>query len=344
MMRILVVKTSSMGDVLHTLPALSDAQTAHPGIRFDWIVEDAFQQIPSWHGAVDRVIPVALRTWRKNPAQWFGKDVRRLIQSLRGRYYSHIIDAQGLVKSALISRLARGSRYGYSFGTVRETLAATAYNHRVSVPRRLHAVRRVRDLFAASLGYAQQDTSPDYGIEIDKLPRAEPDQHQYLVFVHASSWPSKRWPEEFWHELVELATAARYRVRLPWGNEIEREQARSMAHNHAGAEVLPAMDLGRLASVIAQAKAVVSVDTGLAHLAAAIGTPNITVYGATDPELTGTAGRRQLHLTARFPCSPCLSKRCAYTEASAVKPACYATVSPLQVWGTLQAYIEQGQA
>ena len=339
-MQVLVVKTSSMGDVLHTLPALTDAQAAYPGIRFDWVVEDSFKRIPSWHRAVDRVIPVAFRTWRKHPAQWLGRDIRALVRSLRSRYYTHIIDAQGLMKSALISRLARGPRYGYSFDTVRERLAAAAYSHRAAVPRRLHAVRRVRDLFAASLGYCHNNTPPDYGIDVSRFGSAGPNQNRYLVFIHVSSWPSKCWPEEFWHELIRLTTAARYRVCLPWGTEFERGQARTMAQNQPGVEVMPAMELDQLAALLARATAVVSVDTGLSHLAAAVGTPNVTIYGATDPGLTGTTGLQQHHLAANFPCSPCLSKRCTYTEVSAVKPACYATVSPHQVWSTLKPYID----
>lgn len=342
-MHVLVVKTSSMGDVLHTLPALTDAQTALPGIRFDWVIEDSFKQIPSWHPAVDSVIPIAIRAWRKNPAQWFGPDVRTLIRSLRSKHYAHIIDAQGLLKSALIACLAQGPRHGYSYDTVRETLAATAYSHRIPVPRKLHAIQRVRDLFAASLGYAQPDTVPDYGIDISKLTGTEPTEHQYLVFVHASSWPSKRWPEEFWRQLVELTTAANYRVRLPWGNKFEHEHARRIIQNHADAEVMPKMELDQLACVLARAAAVVSVDTGLAHLTAALGTPNVTIYGSTNPDLTGTLGYRQHQLVVRFPCSPCLSKRCIYTEQSVVTPACYSTVSPDQVWSTLQSFLTEGE-
>lgn len=342
-MHVLVVKTSSMGDVLHTLPALTDARTVHPGIRFDWVVEESFKQIPGWHPAVDKVIPVAFRSWRKKPGQWLGREVRTLIRTLRSGSYTHIIDAQGLLKSALVTRLARGPRYGYSFDTVREAPAAAAYNHRASVPRELHAVQRVRNLFADSLGYAPMETPPDYGIEIDRLPTIEPAESRYLVFIHASSWPSKQWPGAFWRQLAARATSADCRVLLPWGNDSEHGQAEEIARHTVGAEVAPAMDLGQLASTLAEATAAVSVDSGPAHLAAALGTLNITIYGSTNPELTGTSGRRQHHLSAQFPCSPCLSRRCTYTKESAVKPACYSTVSPDQVWGTLRPYLDEGR-
>lgn len=121
-MRVLIVKTSSMGDVLHTLPALTDAQQVIPGIQFDWVVEEGFAQIPSWHDAVDRVIPVAIRRWRK---AWFSAPIKAERKAFRdavqAQQYDAIIDAQGLVKSAaLVTRLGRGVKHGMDWSTARE--------------------------------------------------------------------------------------------------------------------------------------------------------------------------------------------------------------------------------
>ena len=338
-MHVLVVKTSSMGDVIHTLPALSDALDAHPDSRFDWVVESSLAQIPQWHDAVDRVIPISLRHWRRHPQQWFGRDVRAFVGALRERRYTHVIDAQGLLKSACIACLAHGTRYGYAGGSVRESPAALAYSRRSDVPRKLHAVKRVRLLFADALGYPCPDTSPQYGIDIDRMQRADFPPTPYLVFVHGSAWPSKSWPLNHWRRLVEIATSNGHRVYLPWGDESERLRALEIVNDHAGAEVLPKLELNELAPILAAAAAVVSVDTGLGHLSGALSTPNVSIYGATDPELTGTLGHHQHHLQARFPCSPCLSKRCTYTQPAAVTPACYTTVSPDQVWVTLQGLL-----
>lgn len=340
-MHALVVKTSSMGDVIHTLPALSDARVACPDIRFDWVVERSLSQIPQWHDTVERVIPVSLRHWRKHPQQWLGRDVRTFLGSLRAGRYTHIIDAQGLLKSALIACLAHGPRYGYAAGSVRESPAALAYSQRSDVPIKLHAIERVRRLFADALDYPCPDSPPQYGIDIGRLQCDEGLPAPYLVFVHGSAWPSKSWPVAYWRQLVETATSNGYRVYLPWGDEGERARAIEIVNDHLRADLLPKLELKQLAPILADAAAVVSVDTGLGHLSAALSTPNVSIYGATDPDLTGTLGRHQQHLRAHFPCAPCLSKRCTYTQPAAVAPACYATVPPDQVWGTLHSLLEQ---
>ncbi len=156
-MRVLVVKTSSMGDVLHTLPALTDAMQAMPDIRFDWVVEEGFAQIPSWHPAVERVLPVAIRRWRK---AWFSAPIsaerRAFRDALRAVRYDAVIDAQGLVKSAaLVTRLARGIKHGMDWQTAREPLASLFYNRRHPIAKAQHAVERTRELFAKSLGYVK---------------------------------------------------------------------------------------------------------------------------------------------------------------------------------------------
>lgn len=159
-MRVLIVKTSSMGDVLHTLPALTDAAQAIPGIRFDWVVEEGFAQIPSWHKSVERVIPVAIRRWRK---AWFSAPIKAERQAFREAVqavkYDAIIDAQGLVKSAaLVTRLAHGVKHGMDWQTAREPLASLFYNRRHHIAKQQHAVERTRELFAKSLGYAKPQT------------------------------------------------------------------------------------------------------------------------------------------------------------------------------------------
>lgn len=165
-MRVLIVKTSSMGDVLHTLPALTDAAQAIPGIRFDWVVEEGFAQIPSWHESVERVIPVAIRRWRKArfsaPIKAERQAFREAVQAVK---YDAIIDAQGLVKSAaLVTRLAHGVKHGMDWQTAREPLASLFYNRRHHIAKQQHAVERTRELFAKSLGYAKPQTQGDYAI------------------------------------------------------------------------------------------------------------------------------------------------------------------------------------
>ncbi|MHA1002208.1 lipopolysaccharide heptosyltransferase RfaC [Leclercia pneumoniae] len=295
-MRVLIVKTSSMGDVLHTLPALTDAQQAIPGIRFDWVVEEGFAQIPSWHAAVDRVIPVAIRRWRK---AWFSAAVKAerkaFREAVQAEEYDVIIDAQGLVKSAaLVTRLARGIKHGMDWQSAREPLASLFYNQRHSVPKQQHAVERTRELFALSLGYSKPQSQGDYAIAQHFLNHLNADAGRYAVFLHATTRDDKHWPEANWRELIGLLAASGIRIKLPWGAPHEEARAKRLAEGFDYVEVLPRMSLEEVARVLAGAKFVVSVDTGLSHLTAALDRPNITLYGPTDPGLIGGYGMNQL--------------------------------------------------
>ncbi|MFY9994307.1 MAG: lipopolysaccharide heptosyltransferase RfaC [Leclercia sp.] len=294
-MRVLIVKTSSMGDVLHTLPALTDAMLAIPGIRFDWVVEEGFAQIPTWHAAVDRVIPVAIRRWRK---AWFSAPVKTERQdfreAVRARHYDAIIDAQGLVKSAaLVTRLAQGEKHGMDWQTAREPLASLFYRHRHHIARQQHAVERTRELFAKSLGYAKPENQGDYAIARHFLNHLNTDMNPYVVFLHATTRDDKHWPEAHWRELIGLLGEAGVRIKLPWGAAHEEARAKRLAEGFDYVDVLPRMSLEDVAHVLAGAKVVVSVDTGLSHLTAALDRPNITLYGPTDPGLIGGYGKNQ---------------------------------------------------
>ena len=286
-----------MGDVLHTLPALTDAQNALPDITFDWVVEENFAEIPRWHGAVKRVIPIALRRWRKQPfstnTQQAWKRYRTLLQE---NQYDAVIDAQGLVKSAFFAtRLAKGTKYGYNRQCAREPLASFFYDRRFYVAYQQHAVERIRQLFALSLGYELPQTQGDYGIARHFTNHAV--EKPYIVFIHATTRADKHWLEDEWKKTAEKLTALfDVEIRLPWGNEQEHQRAQRIANGLDKTTVLPKLTLTELADQIANAKAVISVDTGLAHLTAALDKPNITLYGATDPKLIGTYGKNQIYI------------------------------------------------
>lgn len=298
-MRVLIVKTSSMGDVLHTLPALTDAVRAIPGIRFDWVVEENFAQIPSWHDAVDRVIPVAIRRWRK---AWFSAPVkaerRAFRHAVQAEYYDVIIDAQGLVKSAaLVTRLVHGIKHGMDWQTAREPLASLFYNRRHHIAKQQHAVERTRELFAKSLGYDKPQTQGDYAIA-RHFPNSSGLKAPYAVFLHATTRDDKHWPESHWRELIGLLANSGLRIKLPWGAPHEEARAKRLAEGYDFVDVLPRMSLENVAQVLAGAKFVVSVDTGLSHLTAALDRPNLTLYGPTDPGLIGGYGKNQREMTS----------------------------------------------
>jgi heptosyltransferase-1 len=330
-----VVKTSSLGDVIHTLPAITDADRGTPGIRFDWVVEESLQEVPAWHPAVDRVIPVAIRRWRRQPWRALAAgEWAAFRRALRERGYDRIIDAQGLIKSAVISRIARGRRAGLDRASAREPLASRFYQDRNHIARDQHAITRVRELFARVLGYPLPEGPPDYGLERRRFLRGA-NPGAYLVFLHGTTWPAKRSPLAFWQELARLAAGQGLGVRLPQGDEEEGARAGVISQASEHVTVLPRLGLTDLAQELAGARAVVGVDTGLAHLAAALSVPSVTLYGPTRPGLTGTRGPQQHQLSVDFSCAPCLSRHCRYAGEAEVYPACYQTLPPERVWATL---------
>lgn len=296
-MRICLIKTSSMGDILHSLPALSDAQQALPCLKVDWVVESPFAEIARWHPTVERVIPIDLRRWRKTlfqPQTW--RQWQAYKQQLGLQHYDAVIDAQGLFKSAFFAtRLAYGKKHGYDRRSIREPIACLYYDKRYAISYQQHAVERIRQLMAKSLNYPLPTTAPDYGIASQFKPASS---SPYLVAIHATSRAEKHWPEAAWAALLDAICAKGIAVKLPWGSDPERARAERLAQISPHIQVLPKSTLTQLASIIAQARGAISVDTGLAHLAAALNTPNISLYGATDPRLIGCYGQHQHYLQA----------------------------------------------
>ena len=219
-MNVCVIKTSSMGDVIHTLPALTDAQKAIPSLSIDWVVEENFAEIPHWHSAVNHVIPIALRRWRKSPFsiqtrnEW--KNYRTLLQA---ENYDAVIDAQGLIKSALFAtRFAQGVKHGYDRQSIREPLASFFYDKKYAISYQQHAVERIRQLFAQSLGYELPQVQGDYGIARHFLHQTS--EKNYVVFIHSTTRADKHWEESEWQKLIEKITAlSDCKIHLPWGNE-----------------------------------------------------------------------------------------------------------------------------
>lgn len=350
-MRVLVVKTSSLGDVVHTLPAVTDAGACLDEVRFDWVVEESFAEIPAWHPLVERVIPVSIRRWRRQPVRtWRSGEWREFSRELRTESYDCVIDAQGLLKSAIVTRRARGPRYGLDSNSAREPLAARFYDHPLAVAKGQHAVERVRQLFAAALGYEVPEGVGSYGLVPESFEAGMELPERYMVFLHGTTWDSKHWPPPFWRELARLCTAAEHDVLLPWGNEAEKQRAEALADNMERARVLPRLPLSRLAGVLAAASGVFAVDTGLAHLAAALDRPLVAFYGPTDPVLTGVYGRRGLAMAADFPCAPCLERECGYRGPKVldhrlevvVEPACFSRVSPDLAWDAMEKMLSDG--
>lgn len=293
MPRILFVKTSSMGDVVHHCPAVSDAARALPDAEIDWMVEAPFAGVAALHHAVRRVIPVAVRRWRRElwrTTVW--NEMARFLRAVRGTHYDLVIDSQGLVKSAVLARVANPSGaklHGYDAASARESLAARLYRTRHAVPQALHAVERNRRLTALACGYSIDDAPCDYGLNVQGASPVEPHP-SYVVLLTMTSRADKLWPEAHWVSLGRALAERKLRCVLPWGDVAERARCRRIAQAIGWAKVPERMALDDLSRLFRGTYGIVGVDTGLTHLAAAVGAPTVGIYCTTDPARTGLYG------------------------------------------------------
>jgi heptosyltransferase I len=285
-MKIALVKTSSMGDVIHALPVVTDIVRAIPGARIDWIVEEAFADLPALHPAIGDIVPVAIRRWRRSLFQRSTRDeITGLRRRLRGGGYDLALDLQGLVKSAWVARLTGAPVWGFSRRCAREPLASLACRRVFDVDMRLHAIERLRSLAAQAFGY-RPEPLPSFGLVVPDDPVPGLPDTPYALLLHATSRESKQWPDACWRGLIEGLAERGIASALPWGSEAERLRAEALASTPVApdaraATVLPALRLRQCATAIARAGLVVGVDTGLTHLSAAIDAPTVALFAAT---------------------------------------------------------------
>jgi heptosyltransferase-1 len=298
---ILFIKTSSLGDVVHQLPALTEARRHRPDARFAWLVEEAFAPLVRLHPAIGDVIPVASRRWRKALlTRDTITEVDTAIHAIRSRRYDAIIDTQGLVRTALMARLARGRRHGYGHRSIREPLASFFYDVRHTVSRDLHAVERNRLLSGLALGYTPQG-APDFGLDRARFKTAGP---RTAVLLHATARPEKEWPEAHWIALGHALGRKGFEIVLPWGAEPERQRAERIAAALTQASVPQRQPLDSVAQLIAGAALVVGVDTGLLHLAAAFGVPLVAIFTGSHPNLTAPVGGGAMRVLGTYGAAP----------------------------------------
>jgi heptosyltransferase-1 len=287
--RILIVKTSSMGDVVHALPLAVDIAHALPDAQVDWLCEEAFAAIPAMSRNVSGVHCVALRRWRTrpfDPAVW--REVRIAKSGLRDTHYDLVLDVQGLAKSAWLARWTGAPVTGFDSSTAREGIAAHFYQRSFEVPRSLHAIERCRRLGAAALGYAITG-APRFGIAPNVEPGASNNEPMAVLLVNASR-ATKLWHEEHWIAVERWLAHQGIASVLFGGSAQERSRSELLAARMQRAEVSPPATLVTIASALATASIVIGLDTGLTHLAAALGRPTVGIFCDYDPALVGLTG------------------------------------------------------
>ncbi|MFA6013869.1 MAG: lipopolysaccharide heptosyltransferase I [Gallionellaceae bacterium] len=293
---ILLIKTSSLGDVLHNLPVVTDICKHFPGAKIDWVVEESFAALPTLHPQIRQTIPVAIRRWRKS--WWSARDeIKHACSTIKNHPYDFVLDTQGLIKSAVLTRCARQQRCGFDWNSAREPLASLFYDHTFFVAKNQHAVERNRQLAGLALGYTPQGIA-DYGIQTPALNLPWLNLSvPTIVLLHATSRDDKLWHEANWTALGNTMINNGFNIVLPWGSMAEKARSERLLATIPHAICPPKLSLPEAAALLGHAQAVIGVDTGLSHLAAALNVPTIGIYTATDPGLTGLyAGQRAINL------------------------------------------------
>ena len=283
--KILIIKSSSMGDVIHALPVAFDIKQAQPDAEVHWVVEESFADIPDLSPFVDRKILTAFRRWRKHPlARQTRSEFSDLKRLLRHEKYDCVIDIQGLMRSALVARLSGAESWGYSKDTIREPLASRFYTHTLPVAESLRPVRRYRTMVSRVLGYDIDPENPRYGLKVKPTPPAGVSG-PYAALAVNTSRAEKLWPQSRWIDVVREVRKEGLQSVLFWGNDDERRRVEEIACGVENAVIMPRSSLKALAQTIAGACCLAGVDTGLTHLGAALGVPSVGIIVGTSAEL-----------------------------------------------------------
>jgi heptosyltransferase-1 len=306
MAEILFIKTSSLGDVVHHMPAITDARRHLPDARIAWVVEEDYAPLARLHPAVDDVIPVATRRWRRQPfaaATWH--EIGHFRDTLRARTFAAAIDTQGLLRTGLIASAVRGIRHGYDGVSIREPLACLFYDARHEVDRHAHAILRNRTLCGLALGYEAKQPL-DYGLDRRAIAGGKTAGRPYGLLIHGTAQARKLWREPHWIAVARAVRDRGYDVVLPWGSAAERARSEAIAAAAGpdGVHVPDRRPLDAVAAMIAGASFVIGVDTGLLHIAAALGVPLVSIFVDTEPGLTGPMGAGPLAVAGGKGASP----------------------------------------
>lgn len=345
-MKILLIKMSSMGDIFHTFPAISDIKKHFPEAQIDWVVEDSFKEIVNWHPAIHNVIPIHLRRWVKQRNKKAWQECKAWRNEVRAETYDYIIDAQGLLKSAIIAKCAKGNGVdGYDKDSAREPITRWFYKRTHFIDKDQHAVERTRQLLGKALNYTPAQRL-NFGIN-QNFTHVQKDSRK-LIFIIGTSWITKLWATSEWQALTKIAVDEGYSVEIMWGSAEERAIADHII-DFCPQATRPdqRLSITTIAEKLVSAAGVVGLDTGFSHLAGALETPTIALYGATSPIKVGLIGEhtQNLQLSEQLDCMPCHKRHCKWLpENSTTTPQCMSGIKAQQVWEALQQKIAASHA
>lgn len=341
-MRILIVKISSIGDLIHTFPAITEAKNNFPDLIIDWLVDDKFIEIVKLHknyaynSCIQNIIAIPLRDLKKS---WFTtilkSNITNILAELRKEQYDIVIDAQGLIKSAIFTKLARSAtKGGFDYNSIKEPMASFFYSHKFYIDKNLHAIDRLRQLFAKILNYDYDPRVIYYGLDRSKLLQLHDNITEnlgnYIVFLYGTTWETKHWEPKYWDELAKLLYIKNVKIITMFVDVQQQNFSQWLVDNNPNVVQLPKLDLLQAAKVIANSKAVVTVDTGFGHLAASFDLPVIGIYGATSVIKSGILSYNSINLGSKYHCAPCFKKTCLEYQRgnSLVRQPCYLEITP----------------
>jgi len=336
-MKILLVKMSSMGDIFHTFPAITELKQHHPNAQIDWVIEDSFKEIAAWHPGVNKIIPIQLRRWVKQRNKTHWQAFKQWRNVLRQEHYDIVIDAQGLLKSAIIAKCAKTKRiFGYDKHSVRESMTRWFYSRGYTIDKNQHAVERTRQLFGKIFNYTPS-THLNFGINQNFSNVVK--KQKALIFIIGTSWTTKLWSTSEWQQLTHMAINHGFDVEIIWGSAEEQAIADAIIE-HCPQATRPAerLSITTIAEKLVAASGVVGLDTGFSHLAGALEIPTIALYGATSPVKVGLIGTHthNLQLTQPLNCMPCHKRFCKLLpENSTDTPPCMSGIKAMHVWEVL---------
>lgn len=347
--KVLLIKMSSLGDLVQTFPALTDAQKVFPDIQFDWVVEEPFKDLPKLHPAVNKVIVSPRLAIRKNRLSLNSfrlyRDFKRELQSIE---YDLVIENHYVTKAAKVAALARGVKHGLDAKSARDPSVARKFDHTHYVALSMHAIDRSRKLFAMSLGYEYQPekypSHLDYGLDLSSISLSDTAKEwkskkgDYLVFCQATTWATKHLPENMWVELLLKAKQESLPVLMPWIGDKEHTAVSAMIQKAGWGEMLPEQTIDQWAKLLESAKGVIGVDTGLTHLACALNRPTLSLFGPSNPLANGAKGQKTKTLWLDLSCSPCMKRNSCFRPEGQV---CFSRMDISEIWKELQELFEK---
>jgi len=280
-MKIAIVKLSAMGDIIHAMVALQFIKKANPSIKIDWIVEEGFAKILEGNPHIDNILPVNLKAIKKDKKQFFAQI--GTVKKYANNKYDLVIDAQGLLKSAIVAKFLGKNRAGFSKNSIREGLASYLYKQKIEIAYDANTIDRNAKVMSAPLGIEITPTmirekESFLFYQEDDVVKHLSDEKKNIIFIIGSTWESRNYPKE---KFVKIANALEENILIAWGSDAEKEDAMWMESQSPWVRVLPKMNLNGLKAIIGKSDLLIGNDTGPTHMAWGMNVPSITIFGPT---------------------------------------------------------------